>query len=61
MYRGLNLVAEAGAGAVSYPVLVSSCIVSFTLYSTVVLKEKLKLVQLGGLGLALAGILLITL
>lgn len=49
MYRGLNLVAEAGAGAISYPVLVSSCIVSFTLYSIFVLKEKPKPLQLGGL------------
>jgi len=61
LYRGLNLVAEAGAGAVSYPVLVSSCIVSFTLYSLFILREKMKPLQFGGLGLALAGILLITL
>lgn len=61
MYRGLNLVAEAGAGAISYPVLVSSCIVSFTLYSIFVLKEKPKPLQLGGLGLALCGIVLISL
>jgi len=61
LYRGLNLVAEAGAGAVSYPVLVSSCIASFTLYSRFILKEKMKPLQLGGLGLALVGIILITL
>lgn len=61
LYRGLNLVAEAGAGAVSYPVLVSSCIVSFTLYSLFILKEKMKPLQYGGLGLAMVGIILITL
>lgn len=61
LYRGLNLVAAAGAGAVSYPVLVSSCIVSFTLYSLFILKEKIKPLQFGGIGLALAGIVLITL
>jgi drug/metabolite transporter (DMT)-like permease len=61
LYRGLNLVAGAGAGAVSYPVLVSSCIASFTLYSLFILKEKMKPLQFGGLGLALVGIVLITL
>ena len=60
MYRGFNLVAEAGAGAVSYPVLVSSCMVGFALYSSVVLKEKLRLLPGLGLACALAGLVCIS-
>ncbi len=60
LYRGLDLVAAAGAGSISYPVIVSSCIVSFTLYSFLILKERMKPLQLVGLALGLTGIVLIT-
>ncbi len=60
MYRGFNLVAEAGAGAVSYPVLVSSCMIGFALYSCVVLKEKIRLLPGLGLACALLGLVCIS-
>ena len=38
-YRGLNLVAEQGCGAIGYPVAQGSCIAGVLLYSRFVLKE----------------------
>ncbi|MDR0932545.1 MAG: hypothetical protein LBM70_05930 [Victivallales bacterium] len=61
MYRGLNLIAEAGVGAIGYPVMISSCIAAFTLYSVWVLKERIKPLQIAGLCFALGGIVLISL
>lgn len=39
-YNGLNLVAEAGAGSIGYPIPIGVCIIGFTIYSTVHLKER---------------------
>lgn len=38
-YRGLNLVAEHGCGAIGYPVAQGSCIAGVLLYSRFILKE----------------------
>ena len=40
LYPGMDKMAEHGAGAVSYPLMVASCIIAFTVYSFAVLKEK---------------------
>ena len=40
LYPGMDKMAAAGAGAVSYPLMVASCIIAFTVYSFTVLKEK---------------------
>ncbi len=61
LYNGLDRVARSGAGAVGYPVLVGSCIVGFSLYSAIALKEKFRPLQLAGLLLGVAGIVSITL
>ena len=39
-YRGLDLVAQAGVGAIGYPVALGSCIVGIELYSVLILREK---------------------
>ncbi len=61
VYNGMNLVTAAGAGAIAYPVMVGSCIVSFTLYSRLFLREKLTPPQWGGLVVGCFGIVLISL
>lgn len=60
-YRGLNLVAEAGAGAIGYPVVIGSCMIGFFLYSLLVLRERPALIQWIGNGLGLAGMVMICL
>ncbi len=56
LYPGLDAMGKAGAGAVSYPLMVGSCIVSFTLYSSLVLKEKLSWTQMAALVFCLGGL-----
>lgn len=56
LYPGLDAMARAGAGAVSYPMLVGSCMVAFLLYARWGLGERLTKFQFAGLTLALAGL-----
>lgn len=56
LYPGLDAMGKAGAGAVSYPLMVGSCIVSFTLYSALVLREKLSWTQMAALVFCLGGL-----
>ena len=58
-YPGLNVMADAGMGGMCYPIMVGSCIISFTLSSVWLLKEKVKGVQIAGLALCIAGLILI--
>ena len=55
-YPGIDILAKAGAGAVSYPLMVGSCIVSFTLYAMLVLKERAGRIQIAALALCLLGL-----
>lgn len=61
LYRGMDRLSAAGIGSVSYPLLVGSCIVAFTLYSIFILKERTGLAQYAGLVLCLVGIVAICL
>ena len=61
MYRGMDALAKAGAGSIAYPLLVSSCIIGFFLYSVLILKEKNRPIQYTAFILCLAGIILISL
>ncbi len=54
-FRGMDIMAKAGMGAVSFPLMVGSCIIAFDLYSMAVLKEKRSPVQLLALLMCLAG------
>ncbi len=51
--------AEKGLGGMCYPMMVGSCIISFTLSSIWLLKEKVKPVQLAALIVCLSGLVLI--
>ena len=58
-YPGMNIMADKGLGGMSYPMMVGSCIVSFTLSSIWLLKEKIKFIQLAALTVCLIGLCLI--
>lgn len=55
LYPGLDAMAKAGAGCVSYPLIVGSCIMGFNLYSLFILKEKWSLLQFAGVAFCIAG------
>ena len=61
LYRGMDALAKAGAGSIAYPLLVSSCIIGFFLYSVLILKEKNRPIQYAAFTLCLTGIILISL
>lgn len=44
-YPGMNVMADAGLGGMSYPMMVGSCIVSFSLTAVIILKEKFSVIQ----------------
>ena len=56
LYPGMDKMAERGAGAVSYPLMVASCIIAFTIYSFTVLKEKPTVKQILALVFCLIGL-----
>ena len=58
-YPGMNVMARAGMGGMCYPMMVGSCIVSFTLSSIWLLKEKISRIQLAALAVCIAGLVLI--
>lgn len=56
LYPGLDAMGRAGVGSVCYPLMVGSCIVSFSLYSIFGLKEKVTKVQIAALVLCVIGL-----
>ena len=58
-FPGMNAMAEAGLGGMCYPMMVGSCILSFTLSSVFLLKEKIRPPQLAALGICIAGLIFI--
>ena len=60
-YPGMDTLARCGVGSLSYPLLVGSCLVGFSLYSIFILREKNTPLQYGALGCCLAGIVMICL
>ncbi len=59
LYPGLDAMAKAGAGCISYPLIVGSCIIGFNLYSMLKLREKCTLLQVGGVLCCVAGLALL--
>lgn len=59
LYPGMDIMARAGMGGMCYPVMVGSCIISFTLASIFILKEKIRFLQLAGIAICIAGLILI--
>lgn len=55
-YNGMDRLAAAGIGAVSYPLMVVTCIVVFSFYSRIALREKLTLRSTAGILCCLTGI-----
>ena len=60
-FKAMDMMARLGRGGVSYPVMVVSCIACFTLYSIIVLHEKVTWRSAIGLMLCTIGIVMISL
>lgn len=60
-YPGMNVMADHGLGGMCYPLMVGSCIISFTLLSATALKERLRPLQALGLALCLLGLVMLCL
>jgi len=58
-YRGLDLVAQAGAGSIGYPIVLGSCIGGFSLYSALVLHERVTAASAASVACCLAGIIVL--
>ena len=61
VFKGNDLMARAGAGAIAYPIPVGVCVVSFTLYSVIHLREKYSPLEWLGMIFCTAGIIVIIL
>lgn len=59
LYPGMDVMAEKGLGGMCYPMMVGSCIVSFTLSSIWLLKEKVRPIQIAALVVCIGGLFLI--
>ena len=55
LFPGMNALEKANAGAIAYPIMVSSCLIVFELYTVIFLREKRSFVQLLALLLCIAG------
>ena len=60
-YRGLDLLAKSACGGLAYPIAIGVCVFGFSLYSLLVLKEKLARLSLAGLTAVCLGIIVISL
>lgn len=61
LYPGMNVMADAGLGGICYPMMVGSCIVTFSLASVCLLKEPMTLLQAVALTVCITGLVLICL
>jgi len=59
LYPGMDRLSHAGAGTISYPIMVSSCLIFFELFAIFVLKEKRTWRQRFALALCIAGAILL--
>ncbi|MBO4646567.1 MAG: EamA family transporter [Lentisphaeria bacterium] len=60
-YQGLDLLARNGCGGLGYPIATGVCVVGFSLYSLLFLKEKIARLSLTGLIAVCLGIITISL
>lgn len=56
LYPGMFVMGKHGLGMLCYPMMIGSCIVSFTLSSIFLLKEKVKPLQIAALLLCISGL-----
>lgn len=61
LYSSCDLLKEAGAGAIAYPVIVGVTITAFSLYSVTVLKEKLSVMTVVSTILTVCGVVMVAL
>ena len=61
LYPGLDSLSRCKAGAISYPLMVSSCIIAFDIISLTVLREKHNASQWAALLLCIAGVVALSL
>lgn len=61
LFKGIDLVTEAGAGAIAFPIPVGVCIIAFTLYSLIRLRERYSPAEWAGLALCTTGVIVIAL
>ena len=59
LYPGMNVMADKGLGGMCYPMMVGSCIITFTLSSIWLLKEKIRPIQIAALIVCFSGLILI--
>ena len=59
LYPGFDSMADHGLGGMCYPLLVGSCIISFTVTSVLVLKERVRAVQIAALAVCVAGLIFV--
>ena len=58
-YRGLDLLVKNGCAGLGYPLAIGVCVIGFSFYSLLVLKEKFARLGLAGLGAVCLGIIII--
>ena len=58
-YRGLDLLVKTGCAGLGYPLAIGVCVIGFSFYSILILKEKFASLSLAGLGAVCIGIILI--
>ena len=59
-YRGLDLLAKNGCGGLGYPISIGVCVVGFSLYSLLIMKEKFARLSMAGLAAVCLGIIVIS-
>ena len=60
-FRGLDHLARIGCAGLGYPIAIGACVIGFSLYSLLILKEKFPRISLLGLGVVCIGIIVISL
>lgn len=60
-YQGLDMLVKNGCAGLGYPIAIGVCVVGFSLYSLLILKEKFSRLSLAGLAAVCIGIILIAL
>ncbi|MBQ9788129.1 MAG: hypothetical protein IJW31_00820 [Lentisphaeria bacterium] len=56
LYRGMDSLSRAGAGAIAYPLMVCSCLICFEVIALLILREKRTLLQIIALILCMLGV-----
>jgi len=60
LFRSMDLLARANMLSMVYPLTVGTCIIAFIIYSILFLKEKSSFTTLAGIGVGIAGLILIS-